>query len=194
MKDIDTLGGIVAKLFGLEILLQLGSAVFIAVGTPEAGIGQLVGGGLNVAVCIGFLRWFRGVGANARAWHRPRLGPGWAIGGWFTPILWFWIPCRVAVATVRGTCADDAEERRALLGFVTAWWLLWLAALVTGFRLHRDGGGRIVGLNLLPFMTMPSCLCAAAAATCAMVWVRRLTAAQTARIDPQVTAGISALA
>jgi hypothetical protein len=194
MKDTDTLGGIVAKLFGLEILLQLGNAVFLALGTPEAGIGESVGGGVDVAVCVGFLLWFRDADANARGWHRPRLGPGWAIGGWFTPILWFWIPCQVAVATVRSTCADDAANRRSLLGFITAWWLLWLATLVTGFRLHRDGEGHVVGLGLLPFMTVPSCLCAAAAAACAMVWVRRLTAAQTARLDPRVTAGINALA
>jgi hypothetical protein len=51
-----------------------------------------------------------------------RYGHGWAVGGWFVPIMWFFRPRQVVNDVWRA--GGHLEEPSGLLA---AWWGLWLA-------------------------------------------------------------------
>lgn len=54
---------------------------------------------------------------------RLRHGSGWAIGGWFVPVLNLWRPCQMVRDVYR---TADASGRDSAL--VLTWWLAWLGA------------------------------------------------------------------
>jgi hypothetical protein len=90
---------------------------------------------LATAVC--FIIWFWRAAKNNEALGRekPRLGPGWAIGGWFIPLANFVIPVLIAQDLWRGSDPSvprgDSRwrigPRSALVGW---WWGLCLLSLV----------------------------------------------------------------
>jgi hypothetical protein len=92
-----------------------------------------------VVSAILFIRWFRRAYANLPALRSDaRFKPGWAIGGWFVPILWFWRPKQIANDIWRGS---DPSPRAiefaktdvgALLG---VWWAAWI---IGGFVYTRS--------------------------------------------------------
>lgn len=85
-----------------------------------------------VGAIVFFLRWFHRAYSNLAALgSRPRFGRGWALGGWFVPILWWWRPKQIANDIWRGN-DPDVRSRNLLIGktavppLLTAWWIVWL--------------------------------------------------------------------
>jgi hypothetical protein len=121
-------------------------------GTPGVGVADLVGAdnvsfgaGLTyglayLAAGIVFLVWLWRARRNAEN-LRPdghRLGRGWTIGGWFTPVVSFWFPFRIVediwhASHPDGVVAPSAPVRR--------WWFLWVATIVAGFWLRFASRG-----------------------------------------------------
>jgi hypothetical protein len=85
--------------------------------------------GAYVAGAIVFIRWLYGAYQNVDVVARPerRYGHGWAIGGWFVPILNFWRPKQIVndVWRAGGRSAEDTEP-----GWLPLLW--WTAFILSG--------------------------------------------------------------
>jgi len=68
----------------------------------------------------------------------PRFGPGWAIGGWFVPLLNLWRPKQILDDAWRAADPDlpavagRAWRRGPVPWFLHAWWVAMLAGSFTG--------------------------------------------------------------
>lgn len=99
-----------------------------------AGVAQL---GALLASAVVYLCWFHRVRVNAEVFDRSAqsLRRGWAIGGWFTPVVSLWYPRRVTVDIWDASAPAGRPRSHAL---VNAWWTLWLGSLFLG-RLTASG-------------------------------------------------------
>ena len=94
---------------------------------------------LMLAIFVCFVIWMWRAAKNNEALGRPqpRLGPGWAIGGWFIPLAFFVIPVLVAQDLWRGSDSSVPRgdirwkigPRSALVGW---WWGLFLVSFLRG--------------------------------------------------------------
>jgi Domain of unknown function (DUF4328) len=80
-----------------------------------------------------FVAWtFRAYkNATALGAQRPRFGAGWAIGGWFVPILALWRPKQIINDIWRASDPNDPPisrnwHDRGVPGLFNAWWALYL--------------------------------------------------------------------
>ncbi len=135
---------------------------------------------------IAFITWFYRVRANAGLFvpHGHRHSQGWAIGGWITPILLFWVPRRMVSDSwlASAPLGPDGERQYGSHRLLSLWWLTWLGSLVAtrmsnawpvGDDLHdiRTGLGIGIAADLLEIT----------AAGLAIALVVRLSAMQDAR-------------
>ena len=93
-----------------------------------------------LATAVVFLIWFHRLRVNAGWWapHRQRRGPGWAIGGWFVPVVNLWFPLTTAQDVLAGS---RPTADRSGTGKLTLWWAAWIANFVVGLAyrgLARD--------------------------------------------------------
>ncbi|MEU1552042.1 DUF4328 domain-containing protein [Streptomyces scabiei] len=84
-----------------------------------------------VATIVVFLVWFHRVRVNAEVFdpfgHRKKRG--WAIGGWFVPVVNLWFPRRIAIDCWDASSPWEKPRSHAL---VNTWWTLWLLSLFAG--------------------------------------------------------------
>ncbi|MFE7762711.1 DUF4328 domain-containing protein [Streptomyces sp. NPDC057438] len=84
-----------------------------------------------LATIVVFLVWFHRVRVNAEVFapfgHRKKRG--WAIGGWFVPVVNLWFPRRIAVDCWDASSPWEKPRSHAL---VNTWWTLWLLSLFAG--------------------------------------------------------------
>lgn len=147
---------------------------------------------LLLAVIPVFLVWLHQARHNIEhldpyRWAGPRrLGPGWAVGSWFVPVGFLWLPLQVVLDVWWGTAEPVSPRRvpRLLVG----WWLCWLLSWFTGVRLtsttaHTDGV-RLESHQVLivPGATPLSAFFAAAAAVLLLLLIRRVSLAQSSRL------------
>lgn len=98
-----------------------------------------------IAAAFFFIRWFHGAYSNLRALGRPdlRFGTGWAIGGWFVPIMHLWRPKQIANDIWRGSAPDDFGpsqddwKRAPVAPLVHVWWAAWVTASFVGWIVGR---------------------------------------------------------
>jgi len=99
-----------------------------AIGVVQLGFELLAG--------IVFIAWFFGMYTNLKAMGRNlKHGTGWAIGGWFVPILNLWRPKQIADEIYRGSDreagpGDAAWGVRPVPQILHWWWAAWLLSLV----------------------------------------------------------------
>ncbi|MEV6025938.1 DUF4328 domain-containing protein [Streptomyces sp. NPDC052036] len=86
-----------------------------------------------------FLCWFYRVRVNADVFepngHQKKRG--WAIGGWFTPIVNLWFPRRITLDIWDASSRWGAPRSH---GLVNTWWALWIISLLAeraGFSAYR---------------------------------------------------------
>jgi Domain of unknown function (DUF4328) len=86
-----------------------------------------------LAAAVLFIRWFHRAYRNLDALgsHRNH-GTGWAIGGWFVPIMNLWVPYQVTTDILLAGEAPTAQRRGYLL--IRAWWAGWVISII-GLRL-----------------------------------------------------------
>lgn len=97
------------------------------------GLGQFV---TLIVTAVVFVVWFHRAAVNAQGFAGDPLphAPGWAIGGFFVPIVNFIRPYQMA----RQIEAASGGGVSAVIGW---WWALWIASNVIGnieFRLPED--------------------------------------------------------
>ncbi|WP_097885849.1 DUF4328 domain-containing protein [Streptomyces sp. st140] len=117
--------------------------------TAEAlyGIAAISQGVALLATGVVFIIWFHRTRRNAEVFDPSvqRMGPGWAVGGWFVPIANFWFPYRVAsgVWEASAQTRPDGGRRTVPRTPLNLWWGAWvvslLAARVTGRLWERAG-------------------------------------------------------
>lgn len=88
-----------------------------------------------LAVGVLFILWlFRAHRSDRMHAACLRHASGWAIGGWFVPVLNLWRPLQVVEDVRRGAVGSEPTRGG---GLVIAWWLAFMASWVTG----RVAGG-----------------------------------------------------
>lgn len=76
-----------------------------------------------------FIVWLHTVHRSSRMDRTVmRHGSGWAIGGWFVPVLNFWRPFQIVSDVRRGATADAGAKPSFRQGW---WWGTWLALSVS---------------------------------------------------------------
>ena len=88
----------------------------------------LLSGLVGLATFVLLIIWLYRAAKNNEALGRqnPRLGPGWAIGGWFIPIAWWVIPFIILDDVWRGSDPSIARgdpnwRRSSTMGAIWAW-------------------------------------------------------------------------
>ena len=113
---------------------------------------------LYVLVFILFLVWFRRMYRNLGALgvRFLRYRPGWAIGGWFVPILNLFRPKQIlndvwrATEPGLGPSMHSPPKEVPVVGYITAWWALFLVNKILNRAASRDGAAGIdAALNSL---------------------------------------------
>jgi hypothetical protein len=85
-----------------------------------------------------FLVWLYHASRNAEETGYPlRRSAGWAIGGWFVPVIFLWFPCQCVSDVWRA--AQPPERRLRIPWLVVAWWTCWLLAWLTSFTFTHRG-------------------------------------------------------
>ena len=84
-----------------------------------------------ITTAVLFIRWFHRAYRNLETLGAPRRhGTGWAIGGWFVPILSLFRPKQIANDIWWGT--TPASEDRNRSGLLLVWWLGFILSTVVG--------------------------------------------------------------
>lgn len=169
---------------GVVLLLNAELATFTVL-----GLSSLV----MLACAVLVMIWLHQVRSNIEAldlyqWAgRRRLSKGWAIGAWFVPVGFVWLPLRVVLDVWWGS-VEPTQERRRTPKIIVGWWACWLLSWFTGVRFTTtvtDSGGAHFeshSVNIFPGATALSALFAVAAAVLLGLLVRKVTALQTARL------------
>lgn len=126
--------------------------------------------------CVAFLFWFRRAYGNAEALGlRTSHALGWAIGGWFVPVLNLFRPVEIAAEMWR----HAGSGRKQAIGVIALWWICYLVgpiAAVIGARMVT-GPDPTTGIHML----LVGDVVTITAVVLAIHIVRRLTAAQAAK-------------
>ncbi|MGW6901432.1 DUF4328 domain-containing protein [Streptomyces sp. NBC_00624] len=87
---------------------------------------------VGLATLVTFLLWFRRCRYNAQALSVGPFAhtPGWAVGAWFTPVLMWWRPRRIALDIHRAVGHDPATDTTVTL--INVWWTTRLAHQAVG--------------------------------------------------------------
>ncbi|MGW6583198.1 DUF4328 domain-containing protein [Streptomyces globisporus] len=104
--------------------------------TAEAlyGIATISQGVALSAAGVVFIIWFHRTRRNAEVFDASvqRMGPGWAVGGWFVPVANFWFPYRVAsgVWEASAQTSRDGGWRTVSRTPLNLWWGAWVVSLL----------------------------------------------------------------
>lgn len=146
LNALSALGTIGSSMMQLQLLERIASGDYVqseldANDTREQALGLLTMG-LYLVTAIAFVAWFKRAYDNLAAFGQtPAHGTGWAIGGWFVPILSLFRPFQIAREIWNKSDPDAREDDVALettppiLGL---WWGAWILGNVIGqisFRL-----------------------------------------------------------
>lgn len=144
-----------------------------------------------VAAVLAFLAWFVLAYRNLPALGATglRYGWGWALGGWFVPILNFWRPKQIANDLWRASDPDlradmgEGWRGRPVPGILRAWWILGLASLFAiyyGDNLYLSNADTVL-LRDADYVYIAGNLTEIAAAVLSIVIVMRITGRQEGR-------------
>ncbi|CAL9342625.1 hypothetical protein C1708_01840 [Streptomyces sp. DH-12] len=132
-----------------------------------------------------FIIWFHRVRHNAEVFapDTQRRTPGWAIGGWFIPLANLWIPRGIARDVLRASQPDPYASELRHHRLLNAWWGMWIASnlfdrlasekydAAEDPQAVHDAAGWLMAGSVLDLVS----------AVLALLFVRRLTAAQNAK-------------
>src|SRR5215831_5056044 len=125
-----------------------------------------------------FLVWFYRARKNADGrGQEQRLGPGWAIGVWVTPIVNLWFPYQIMADIWRANLTAERRTNKAWLpGF---WWGCWIAGDIFGL-IALASASTVPGLHSVASILVG--VSVAAAAILLIVIVRAITRGPVRRV------------
>jgi hypothetical protein len=179
----------------LSALGGVGGSGFGTLGDIQSAAQRLeVGDGISfwawVLCAAGFVVWthrtYRNLGALGASGQRFRSG--WAIGGWFVPILAVWRPKQILNDTWRATDRDlPADADRDVWGgrstplLMTAWWVLWIVGAFAERVSVQLGSNSLDSARTTLGIRVGGGVCLAAAAVLGVWFVGALTERQQER-------------
>lgn len=90
--------------------------------------------GAFLATSVLFILWFHRARRNAEVFESgvQRMGPGWAVGGWFVPVANLWFPYRVACGIWEASARPhpDGGWRTVHKTTLNLWWGGWILSLL----------------------------------------------------------------
>lgn len=94
-------------------------------------VAGLVQTAVLLSTAVVFLVWFHRVRVNAEVFHPfgHRKKRGWAVGGWFVPVVNLWFPRRIALDIWDASSPWGAPRSH---GLVNGWWAGWLISFGAG--------------------------------------------------------------
>lgn len=145
---------------------------------------------LAVVTFVLFVTWlYRAHRSNAVDAAHLRHGSGWAIGGWFVPILSLWRPAQMVQDVHRGASQDHTDSP-----LVIVWWIAYLCSMFVAnlgdnFVVPADATGRNLLDQLIDGATFSTVVHAVFAGLTALtlVVVHRLSRVVLAARPPLVT-------
>lgn len=206
-RPLTTLATVVTVVFALEILVKLGVAANalatiswmeravagnvvqdeplenVEMRDDQLRIGELV---LGLAAIVVFCVLVARACRNALSFGQMpmQLTPGWAVGVFFIPILWFWKPYQAMKEIWRASAPDTKDAHELAQGivplFFPAWWAAYLARWFlgqTGPRLHTDFHRPPQAISA-SYMDLAGAVATILAAALAIVMVRALARRQ----------------
>jgi hypothetical protein len=144
---------------------------------------------LFLACGVVFLVWFYRARQNAEVFGGTpqRRSQGWAIGGWFCPIVNLLFPYQMTVDILSASEPSDAVGYRAARSYplLRSWWAAWLGASVLG-GLSRFNNDRqsLDDFQSHAIVSLLTSLFEVLAAVLAILVIARITKAQQARLRP----------
>ncbi|MFI2609781.1 DUF4328 domain-containing protein [Kitasatospora sp. NPDC018619] len=141
-----------------------------------------------VATAAAFITWFYRVRVNAEVLdpNGHRFRRGWAVGGWFTPVVLLWFPRQIAGDTWQASTRPDASGVRPIAPqtLLNLWWATFLlfnaldryGSNYLSSAKYPDTYQQAVGWLVAAALTELAC------AVFAVLLVRRLTAMQEERV------------
>jgi hypothetical protein len=156
---------------------------------------QTLAGGLRLLVfaftILAFLTWFARAYRNVASLGASQLryGSGWAIGGWFVPVLNLWRPKQLANDIWRASDPNAAWDQggswrsKPVPKLLLGWWVFWVVSLYVwspSIRLVFTGDepGQVRDANYADIVSLSLDLVAAALAIAVVVQVTRRQAAR----------------
>lgn len=147
---------------------------------------------LVLATIVVFIVWFYRIRKNADLLlpNGHRLGRGWVIGAWFTPVVALWFPWQLMVDCWRASAPLDAEGRRRTPSekVIALWWSTWIGSIIVSriaatMLKHVDPSvpGDLESLRSTIRVEAAGSALRLVAAIAAIMVVNRLTAMQLAR-------------
>jgi hypothetical protein len=153
-----------------------------------AGSMIILSGLVSIAIFVLLIIWLYRAAKNNEALGRlnPRLGPGWAIGGWFIPLANFVIPFIVMDDVWRGAdpsiaWGDPGWRRSSTLGAIWAWlvtaviWYVPSTIASSGGDVRADEPDKVRRNDTLRIIGAVSAILAA---VFAIIVIRRIAARQ----------------
>lgn len=134
-----------------------------------------------------FIAWFRRAYLNlARLGSDLHFGPGWAIGGWFVPLLNLIRPKQIADEIWRGSDPDampslDAAKPR-VAAIVHIWWALWIINNVLGYALWQLPTDTLDDFVLGSRATLAFDITSVLLGVAAILFIRRVSAREDLRM------------
>jgi hypothetical protein len=157
----------------------------------------ILSGLVTLAIFVLLVIWLYRAAKNNEALGRmnPRLGPGWAIGGWFIPVAWFVIPFLIMDDVWRGADpsiprGDPNWRRSSTLAAIWAWLVTaviwWVPSTIasSGGDVRADEPDKVRRDDILRII---GAFGAILAALFAIIVVRRISARQEECLRAQQT-------
>lgn len=147
-SSVRVLGTIVSVFFVLSIIMSV--AVIVVINGPRQMLAVLglVQAPVGLALVGLFITWFYKAYVNLPPLGVKRLDPkpGWAIGGWFVPLLCWYQPYVIAKEIWINSCPIDIGKkgrarRKPSTAPVLVWWLLWVAANILSIVFQGNMNG-----------------------------------------------------
>ena len=138
-----------------------------------------------IPTAVAFLMWMHRASRNLRALgaHGQRFSPGWAVGWWFVPIMFFFLPYQAMAEIWRGSDPNQVEEDdlgwfdwrdRSVSSLLGWWWGLWIVSDLLGLATRGFGADIVPTSTDLTWMLIGDALTIAAGVLAILV-VRRIT-------------------
>jgi hypothetical protein len=186
VAHLGVLGGVSASDYASSIDVEESNARLFTVYIVTF-CGYLLSGGFFIAWTWRAYRNITALGAQ-----HPRFGSGWAVGGWFVPILSLWRPKQIVDDIWRTSDpAAPAFLRRpnwsevALPGLLTAWWTFFILSQVLDRMSGRiSGDSATLGADRFgTTVALAASLSTVAAGVCAIRVVARISERQRERAE-----------
>ena len=123
---------------GLLVVTCIAEFLWLVSGQSDDTLTLL--GLVNIPTVVAFLMWMHRASRNLRALgaYGQRFSPGWAVGWWFIPIMFFFRPYQAMVEIWRGSASrvlgeSDLDWKGRPVSLLLGWWWgLWIASNLLG--------------------------------------------------------------